>query len=96
MLSAMGIQHENEKVLEETLVVDVFIPSLQCLDQSNRANQIEGHRLIDDRGTVLEIDGPLHYDSYLHVRTTPRAASLTQFLVNHFSLTHSNRWEQQS
>jgi hypothetical protein len=54
-LLSIGIQHENEKQLELGLMVDIFIPN-----SSADSNGM--------KGTVIEIDGPTHFESYLQVK----------------------------
>jgi hypothetical protein len=71
VLSTMGIAHENERVLENSYVVDIFIPG----SGGRREREIgkeeegegEGRGDVLSRGTVIEYDGPSHFESYLRV-----------------------------
>ena len=56
VLTDMGIAHENEKLLSNGYVVDIFIPASQTFGQ-------------DHGGIAMEFDGPSHFESYLNVRT---------------------------
>ena len=48
----MGVVHVNEACLENGYVVDIYIPEYSS----------ETH----PRGLVIELDGPFHFDSYMH------------------------------
>lgn len=54
-LFKLGITHENEKLLPNGYLVDVYIPSYK----PNYEKEF--------KDIVLEFDGPTHYDSYLQV-----------------------------
>lgn len=72
VLTSMGIQHENEKVLEHGLMVDIYIANKrnprivgEKKDQGvDGCNHLKGgsETLV---GLVIEVDGPNHFESYL-------------------------------
>jgi hypothetical protein len=59
-LSEAGIQHECEKVIFETsCIADIFIPFQESLPWARYFPK--------KQDIYLEVDGPTHFDSYLHV-----------------------------
>ena len=64
ILNTMGIIHENEKILQHGYVVDIFINNIgtrnDSSDRSCSSVKVGG-------GTVIEFDGPFHFESYLNV-----------------------------
>jgi hypothetical protein len=60
-LSEAGIQHECEKVILETsCIADIFIPFQESLPWARYFPK--------KQDIYLEVDGPTHFDSYLHVK----------------------------
>lgn len=56
VLNHLGIDHENEKKLSNGAVVDIFIANTLGKASS--------------KGTVLEFDGPYHFETYLNVSSS--------------------------
>lgn len=62
ILNELGIGHEIEKMLHYGYIVDIFIPPSKSRARVNNDKSF--------LGTVIELDGPYHFDSYLKVRST--------------------------
>ncbi len=67
MLDSLGFCHENEKLLDMQYVVDIFVPE-NALFQNSSA-------------TVIEIDGPTHFESYLQVRICLSALIIHWYII---------------
>lgn len=97
LLSSMGIAHENEKLLVNGYLVDIFIPmtSNSQSSQSSHSTSSNSHRSsgyssnvtgaavggAEDEGIVLEFDGPFHFESYLKVRTYFNLVHAIQYML---------------
>lgn len=66
VLDEMGVAHQNEAVVGDSgYVVDMLIPP----EEEQRGGD-------SSRGTVVEVDGPTHFESYLQVRWRRRRLPL--------------------
>lgn len=65
LLNALGICHENEKLLPHGYIVDIFVPGVH-LRRNRNSDHAQGG-CSDEKGLVIEFDGPFHFESYLQV-----------------------------
>ena len=74
MLNKLGIKHENEKIINNIYIVDIFINNSYFID-TKQLNSIPNSNSKSTNpttlGVVIEVDGPKHYDSYLNTPLGP-------------------------
>ncbi len=66
-LVEMGVSHENEKVLDHDMVVDIWIPPSDLFPNATK-------------GVVIEVDGPSHFALNIEVKVHP--AFITTLLLS--------------
>jgi len=67
ILNEMNISHENEKLLPNGYVADIFIPRALSYRDATFLNDTENGLYNDETALVIEYDGPLHFETYLSV-----------------------------
>ena len=86
ILREMGIAHENEKLVGHGYVVDIFIPP-SALPASS------WHRPPGFIGTVLEFDGPSHFESYLNAPLGPTVMKRRHLEALGYAVTSVPYWK---
>jgi hypothetical protein len=82
----MGIAHENEKVIGHGYVVDIYIPP-SALPASSWA------RSPTFLGTVLEFDGPSHFETYVNAPLGPTVMKRRHLEALGYAVTSLPYWK---